>query len=492
MIQTAVAIDPYVLQLAQMAANSTGLQVDVVLAQWQAEEGLGNAYAWPGYNPAGLTAGNPAVDALSNGTTSGGFLAFPTPAAGAQAYATLINTDPNYAGIRAAVQTGSASAELNAIIQSPWDAGHYQDGVALYAAYSAVTGQSYAAPTGLTYNPSTSYALDNGTPPGIANQVDFPATNYSVVAGSQRTGNVLYGRRYRILVSDVSGVALDVSDLHCTFDVQTVVNQTPPFSSVVIYNLNPATENFILNYGAQVVVEAGYEGTQYGVIFRGELVEPVRDMSDNVTFRLTLNCLASDSMINQGFVAFSISKGQSARSLVTNLASRASVPTPLGEISPQLSTSQLPRGKTVFGLTRDYLRQIAQGNNLAFHTADGKVNLLAASDPPQGEILNLSPGSGLIGQPAQSGLGVTFKCLLNPAIQINTLVHIQNALIQAQTFQIGQVQRPLDADGIYRVVGVEHTGDTRGTQWYTTCTTVSQAGGIPGMVDAATGNVWGA
>lgn len=487
----AVSIDPYVQQLAQMVSNSTGLNVDVVLAQWQVEEGIGNAYAWPGNNPAGISPGNSAVDALSNGLTSGGFLAFPTPAAGAQAYATLYNTDSNYAGVRTAIATGSPSAELNAIIQSPWDGGHYQDGVTLYAAYSLVTGQSYSAPPGLTYNASTSYGVDSAPTNGIGNQIDYPKTDYSIVAGSQRTGNVIYGRRYRILVSDNSGVALDVSELHCTFDVQYVVNQTPPFSTVVIFNLNPETEDFILEYGAHVVVEAGYEGSQYGEIFQGDLVEPIRDMSDNVTYRLTLSCLASDSMINQGFVAFSLAKGQSARNILTNLASKASVPTPLGEISPRLSTSQLPRGKSVFGLTRDYIRQIAQGNNMTFYSADGKINLLHAADPPQGEIITLSPSSGLIGQPVQSGLGVSFECLLNPAMRINTLVHIESSLIQAQTFQIGQYPRPLDGEGIYRIISVEHTGDTRGDPWYTKCTTVSQAGGIPGMVSAATGNVWG-
>ncbi|WP_436663542.1 phage protein [Alicyclobacillus acidoterrestris] len=324
----------------------------------------------------------------------------------------------------------------------------------------------------------------------ISNQVSFPATNYSVVANSQRTGDILYGRRYRVIVSNSSGIALDVSDLHCTFDIQYVVNQQPPFSQIVIYNLNPATENFLLNYGDRVVVEAGYDGSQYGVIFDGEVVEPIRDKADNVTYRLTINALSGNSMLTQSFSNFTVARGQSARSLLENLASQATVPTPLGDISPQLSTATLPRGKSVFGMTRDYIRQIAQGNNMTFSAHNGAINLIHAADPPKGEILDLTPSSGLVGQPTQSDLGVSFQCLLNPAISINTLVHIDNSLIQAQTYDIGSKPLPLDSAGIYRVVGVEHVGDTRGNDWYTNCTTVSQAGGIPGMISTTTANPW--
>lgn len=482
-------IDPYVAQLAQGASNLCGLDRNVILAQWDAEEGIGSSN-WPGNNPAGITPGNSAVDRLGNGgLTSGGFVVFPTPAAGAEAYATLYNTDSNYAGVRAAIKTGSPLAELNAIIQSPWDSGHYGgDGHKLYNAYSSVTGTKYTVPSGLTFDISTTYAVDEPKP---ANKIEFPPTNYSVVANSQRTGNVLYGRRYRILVSNKSGIALDVSDLHCTFDIQYVINQTPPFSTVIIYNLNPETENFLLSYGDRIIVEAGYEGSQYGVIFDGDLLEPIRDKADNVTFRLTLNALTANRVANQAFANFTVSRGQSQRSIVQNLASKASVPTLLGDISPVLSSTKLPRGKAVFGLTRDYLRQIAHGSGSTLSLHDGKINIIHASDPPKGEIIDLTPQTGLIGQPVQSGIGVSFQSLLNPAISINTLVHIDNSIIQAQTYQIGQKPLPLDSAGIYRVMSVEHQGDTRGDNWYTSCQTVSQAGGIPGMVSVTTANPFG-
>lgn len=481
-------ISSYVQQLAQVASGICGLDPNVILAQWDCEEGIQSVSQWPNNNPAGITSGNSAVDALSVGTNSYGFLIFPTPLAGAQGYATLYKTDPNYAGVRAAIPGGPA-AQIQAIVDSPWDAGHYQEGGYnhLSSAYDQITGSnvSVVADTAASGYPT-------GSPGGqINNQIVFPPTNYSIVANSQKTGDVLYGRRYRVLVSDSRGIALDVSDLHCIFNIQYVINQTPPFSTVEIYNLNPQTENAIMDYGARVVVEAGYEGNQYGVIFDGDLAEAIRDRPDNVSDRLTLYAITGNS-VNAAFANFTVARGQSQRSVLQQIAAKASVPTPLGELSPMLSDVPLPRGKSVFGLTRDYIRQIARSSNLApYYGPGGVLNMVHASDPPKGTIMDLTPDTGLINTPTQTGIGVSFDSLLNPAITIGTMVHIDSLYIQAQAFQIGQVQRPLDAQGIYRVTGVTHSGDTRGSAWQTSCTSVSQLGSLPANITTASGNAYG-
>jgi hypothetical protein len=327
------------------------------------------------------------------------------------------------------------------------------------------------------------------SPIGSQFSVNIPSSNYGIVADSQQFGNILYGRRYRVIVSNPNGTALDVSQLRCSFKIQKTIMQQPNFSSVTIYNLAPDTENSIIQEGNRIVIEAGYEGEQYGLIFDGDIVQPIRDKEDGVTYRLTLYSLDGDRMMNQGFVGFSLLKGQTARSAIENVVSQVKIPTQLGSISDSLSDTKLSRGKVVFGLAKDYLRQLAQSQDATFYVEDGRVNIIRAADLPEGEILDLSPSSGLIGVPAQSEYGVSFKCLLNPHIKINSLVHIDNSLIRAQQFQLGQVIRNLDNDGIYRVISVTHSGDTRGDDWYTECQTVSQAGGaIPGMISTVTAN----
>lgn len=323
------------------------------------------------------------------------------------------------------------------------------------------------------------------------NDIQLPSTNYGVVANSQKLGNVLYGRRYRVLVTSKQGTALDVSDLRCTFDIRKSLTPQPNFSSVIIYNLNMETENQVIDEGNTVIVEAGYEGEQYGVIFQGEVVQPIRGKEDGVTYKLILQSLDGDRFLNFGHVAISVPKGQSARSQVDIVTSQANIPSQLGSISDNLQTGQLTRGKVFFGMTKDYLRQLAQSSSATFYLEDGKVNLITAQDYPPNEIVDLTPESGLIGTPMQTDFGMSFKCLLNPRLKINSLVRINSSLIQAQTFQFGQVPRGLDASGIYRIIGMRHNGDTRGDSWYTECECVSQAGGImPGLMSSTGANVW--
>lgn len=125
---------------AAQAASLTGLDKNVVLSQWISENGwtapasnnFGNIRYNPGANSA-LWAG------IVGNPQPGDFVTYQSPEAGLKAYAALINTDPNYTGIRASVGL-PAKNQLDAIIFSPWDSGHYNGGKLLTGVYNSVTG----------------------------------------------------------------------------------------------------------------------------------------------------------------------------------------------------------------------------------------------------------------------------------------------------------------------------------------------------------------
>lgn len=319
--------------------------------------------------------------------------------------------------------------------------------------------------------------------------LDIPATNFNVLGAGNQPSEILFGRRYRVIVSDKTGnKALDVSDLKCVFDIQKTMQMQANYSIVTIYNLSAQTENTLINEGNRVVIEAGYEGEQYGCIYDGTVVQPLRDKQDGVNYLLTLNCLDGDGFLNGGVVNFSISKGQTHVDVSKALLSKATISTTFNAMSQSLGNTSLIRGKVCFGLSKDYLRQIAISNNASIYLEDGKVNIIQAKDLPKDEIINLDPTSGLLGVPAQTEYGVSFKCMLNARIKINSLVHINNTLVHDMQSQIGQVVRPLDNDGIYRIIKINHVGDTRGDDWYTACESVSQAGLLPSMVTSSGGS----
>lgn len=349
------------------------------------------------------------------------------------------------------------------------------------------------------YSGDTSYVLSGETPSDTqtmdANGLQFyedykpPLTNYAIKE-KFASGNVLYGRKYRLLVANNKGNALDVSDLRCTFNASKTVLMQPNYSDISIYNLSAETEATLIKEGYRVVLEAGYEGSNYGIIFDGDVIQPIREKEDGTTYKLTLRALDGDRFMNYGFVNFSFLRGLSSRAQVAQLAAKAKNPSDLGSISEELEKTKLPRGKVMFGLARDYMKQIAQTHKASFYVENGKVNIIKADEVKAGQIIDLSPQSGLIGTPEQTEFSIKVKALLNPQIHCNMLVHIDNSYIRARKAEMGQMYRQLDNDGIYRVISCNYTGDTRGDDWYVEFEAISQAGLLPGLIPGGTANPW--
>ena len=271
---------------------------------------------------------------------------------------------------------------------------------------------------------------------GDAGQITVEATNYQVVKGSEKQGDALFGRRYRITVSDDNGEAYDVSQLRCTFNIEKTIQMEPNVSIIEIYNLNVQTENSIMTNGTRVTIEAGYEGSQFGLIFDGDIIQCINSRDDGTTTKLTIIALDSDRAINFEIANFTLMRGQTQRDIVEHIANKAGNPIQIGSISEQLKGQALPRGVVMFGKASDYLRQIAKSNDMNFYMDNGSLNLISMEDLPEGDIFELNPKSGLIGTPEQSDYGITGKCLLNPQIKLNSLIHIDNSLIRAKQIDI--------------------------------------------------------
>ena len=194
-----------------------------------------------------------------------------------------------------------------------------------------------------------------------SDMITVEATNYEVIKGSEKEGDALFGRRYRITVSDENNNAYDVSQLRCVFNIVKTIQMEPNVSIIEIYNLNIQTENSIMMNGKRVTVEAGYEGTQFGLIFDGDIIQCINSRDDGTTTKLTIIALDSDRAINFEIANFSIMRGQTQRSIVDHMTNKAENPIQLGSISDKLQGQALPRGKVFFGKASDYLRQIAKG-----------------------------------------------------------------------------------------------------------------------------------
>lgn len=296
---------------------------------------------------------------------------------------------------------------------------------------------------------------------------------------SKLEGNILFGRRYRVIVGTGGIDGIEVSSLKCVFAIEKSMAETPNYSEITIYNLSAQTENTLIKSGQRIILEAGYEGEQYGLIFDGDIVQIFRDKEESVSYKLILLAQDGDLFLNKGVINTSLKAGQTPRTIVNSLSTNAENAIQLGSISDNLQNKELARGKICFGLAKDYLRQIAKSEQASFYVNDRQVNIVKAQDMPKGQALKLNAQTGLIGTLEQTETGIKGKCLLNPKLNLNSFLSIDNNSVRLQKISRDSKIRQLDQDGIYRIISLKHSGDTRGDSWYTEFTAISQVGEIP-------------
>ena len=322
-------------------------------------------------------------------------------------------------------------------------------------------------------------------------------TYYKVKDIKGTYGDWLYGRRYRVIVDLANGEAFDVSDLRCVFEcVNSLYNQAS-LSTIKIYNLSPDNENKLIKEGQRIVIEAGYEGSQYGIIYVGNIIQPIRSKENNgVDYVLTLVSLDSYRYQTYSIISNTLVAMQSSRDAINAAVVKAGDVTKVNyaqQIGTVPNTSiTYPRGKVMFGNPTRYLQQIANSQNATYYNEEGKVNIVRATDYDKDTIISLDPTSGLIGAPTQTNSIISLRCLLNPLIKTNSLIHVDNSRIKQQQYSWGQAVRQLDNEGIYRVLTVTHYGDTRGEDesWYTQIEAASQSGELPGLFSTINSMAW--
>ena len=314
----------------------------------------------------------------------------------------------------------------------------------------------------------------------------------------------LWIRKYKILVTDAQDKeALNVSELHCTFEVHKRRGRGGFYAIVRIYNLTAETENKLVMEGDRLIIEAGYTtqaiqdktdengnevkgkdgnteteqvDAQYGKIFDGRIIWPSRSRESNVDYILTLMAIDGDQPLNLNFISKTVNRGLNARKTIETVSGGSEVQTPVNYISEGLSTQAFPRGKVFFGDPYRYIQETCRGNQASFYIENGSLNVTRLQDTAKDEAIVMTPENGLIGTPQQVQFGVSFKILLNPTIHLGSLIKIQGVQVDEASVTPGQQQAPLDDEWIYQAMEITHVGDTRGNDWYTEINGISRYG----------------
>lgn len=277
-----------------------------------------------------------------------------------------------------------------------------------------------------------------------------------------------------VLTVDGGGKNTDLSELRIRFRVNQKQLQSPTNASIVISNLSDTTANQIQKEGQIVTLEAGYEDG-YGLIFKGEIIQKRKGRENPTDTFLGITATSGDTAYNFGVVKKTLAAGHTLRDQVdTVLEAWKPYGITAGHIA-DLGSTKAPRAAVLFGLGRDVLRDICFTANCAWSIQNQKLQIVKNTQTLPGDVIVLNSGTGLIGMPEQTMNGVEGKCLLNPKIGPGTRIKIDQASIQTMEFSPNYLATPQNdiasgmvaADGQYKVVWCQHSGDTRGNEWST-------------------------
>lgn len=273
--------------------------------------------------------------------------------------------------------------------------------------------------------------------------------------------------------------AIDLSNLRFRFEISASDVETPNTARIRVYNLSRDLTTYATEF-SQVVLSAGY-GNNPGQIFKGTVKQFRKGRESNVDSFLDIFAADGDLGYNFGIVNTTVPAGSTEAQRLQKYA--AALGYPLDPNAPSYLSSTggiLPRGKVLFGLARNYMRDLAETNNVRWSIQNGVVTLIPLAGYLPGDIVVINSATGMVGVPEATDQGILVQTLLNPKIGVGRRVQINNkditsTLIKQQFFP-GYSDLNLPAtvdsvgDGIYRVIVIEHEGDTRDVSWYTRLT----------------------
>lgn len=298
----------------------------------------------------------------------------------------------------------------------------------------------------------------------------------------------LWRRYVNLVLSNASGDRIELSDFRIQFEVRQFDNQSPNTADLLIYNPAEATAKRVEREFTRVALWAGYE-SRLGPIFEGTVKQFRRGRLSATDTYLNLRCADSDIAYISAIISTTLAAGSTAEDAVTAIMA---VLEPLGVrrgyIAP-LPQERSPRALVLHGNVRDVLRELAQSWGMSWSLQRGALTILPLIGPgPPRDTIVLNAATGMIGMPEQTIEGINVRSLLNPLIEVGTRLHIDNSSIQryrADLSHLGEVRNTLieqtriAEDGFYRVLAVDHIGDTFSENWYSEITCMALDSTLP-------------
>ena len=271
--------------------------------------------------------------------------------------------------------------------------------------------------------------------------------------------------------SEAKGVS--VKDLRITFEITKDQMGYPNLAKIDIWNLNRNNQNRIKNVFDKVLLRAGYDNDNAGLLFSGQIrnVIKVRQDADMIT---RIWAATDDQGFKEGFLNYTAAADTQIKTIIEE-AAKTFGDVVIGRID-ELTGSNKIMGETFSGSTRSILDRLKDDYGFDWFVDDGKLNVLTPTGTLNTEqtAVIISSITGMIGVPGITERGVIAKTLLDHNIKVGKLIKIesQTANVQLGNLYFRDIDRTI-GEGVYKAIKIIHEGDTHANLWQTTVEGIS-------------------
>lgn len=267
----------------------------------------------------------------------------------------------------------------------------------------------------------------------------------------------------------INAGGVNLHDLKIGFNVSKSISSSQNTAEIEIWNLAEASRNALGKELDDVTLEAGYlppqGGGNVGIIFKGQIrdVEHRRQDADIIT---TLSCGEGDKAFRSATIAKTYPKGTAVETVIKDIYSELEAKgIDRGEWKFPDDLPPFKRPYTVCGGCKREMDNLGRGKDFYWSVQNGTMEIIPG-DGYIGDIVMLSPQTGLIDTPTITDNGVRAKALLNPEIRPNRRVQIKSDTLEMNA-----------ENGEYRVSECTYAGDNRDGNFTVTITGESVKGG---------------
>lgn len=288
-----------------------------------------------------------------------------------------------------------------------------------------------------------------------------------------------YLRAFSLIAKNSAGDGIDLSEMSVKFAIHHHSYVYPHTADIRIFNLSDETQALFVKEFSTVQVKAGYQGNS-GIIFTGDLKQ-LRTGWDGVESFTDIHAADGDLLHTQAIVNTTLPAGYTQEQVWSTIGGAVAPYNKLGPLSTAPKQTSSPRGKVMYGAARDTINDWAETNQQLVTVDNGILTAMPLLAYKPGDAIVINNKTGMVGAPEQTEQGVSVTCLLNPALQWGSRILLNNAditrnLVDSTKAGLAQQQiiggpapvpiPGLSADGMYKVLTVDHVGETRGNAWY--------------------------